>query len=287
MRSRRLAGSPPENRVFSLGCETPSTVADGPGPGLEEHALTPPVFVCDRASLEADRVTLTGPEGRHATVVRRLAPGELVDLTDGDGLLAHCVVVAARAGELELEVRARRLEPVPPSRIVVVQAILKGDRGELAVELMTEVGIDVVVPWAAERCVARWSSDRAGKALARLRSTAREAAKQSRRARFPEVTDQADLAGLLARVSAAQAALLLDPAAEHRLVDLVAVDPERPAAGDTVLIVGPEGGISENETARLIRAGAVPARLGPSVLRASTAGAIAGALALNAVGRWP
>jgi 16S rRNA (uracil1498-N3)-methyltransferase len=231
--------------------------------------------------------------------VRRLAPGELVDLTDGDGLLAHCVVVAVRTGELELAVRARRLEPVPRCRVVVVQAILKGDRGELAVELMTEVGIDVIVPWAAQRCVTRWAPDRAGKALARLRSTAREAAKQSRRARFPEVTDQAGLGEVAALVSQARLALLLDPGAERRLIDVVPSPGEGRGrgggggggegdlvAGDVVLIVGPEGGVSETETARLMQAGAVPARLGPSVLRASTAGAIAGALALNAVGRW-
>jgi 16S rRNA (uracil1498-N3)-methyltransferase len=240
------------------------------------------VFVCDRASLEADRVVLAGPEGRHATVVRRLAPGELVDLTDGNGLLAHCVVVAARAGELELAVQARRLEPAPRPRVVVVQAILKGDRGELAVELMTEVGVDVIVPWAAERCVARWSADRADKALARLRSTAHEAAKQSRRARFPEVTGPVGLGDVGERVSQAQVALLLDPAADRRLVDI-----ELAAHGDVVLVVGPEGGVSEAETERLVQAGAVPTRLGPSVLRASTAGAIAGSLILNTAGRWP
>jgi 16S rRNA (uracil1498-N3)-methyltransferase len=208
------------------------------------------------------------------------------------------VVVAARTGELELAVRARRLEPVPRCRVVVVQAILKGDRGELATELMTEVGIDVIVPWAAQRCVARWASDRADKALARLRSTAREAAKQSRRSRFPEVTDQAGLVEVAALVSQARLALLLDPGAERRLVDVVPSPGEgrggaggggeaAPVVGDVVLIVGPEGGVSETETARLTQSGAVPARLGPSVLRASTAGAIAGALALNAVGRWP
>jgi 16S rRNA (uracil1498-N3)-methyltransferase len=179
-----------------------------------------------------------------------------------------------------------------------VQAILKGDRGELATELMTEVGIDVIVPWAAQRCVARWASDRADKALARLRSTAREAAKQSRRSRFPEVTDQAGLVEVAALVSQARLALLLDPGAERRLVDVVPSPGEgrggaggggeaAPVVGDVVLIVGPEGGASETETARLTQSGAVPARLGPSVLRASTAGAIAGALALNAVGRWP
>ena len=232
-------------------------------------------------------MVLAGPEGRHATVVRRLVPGELVDLTDGHGLLAHCVVVAARAGELELAVQARRLDPEPRSPVVVVQAILKGDRGELAVELMTEVGVDVIVPWAAERCVARWPGDRADKALARLRSTAHEAAKQSRRARFPEVTGPAGLSGVVERVSQAQAALLLDPAAERRLVDAEQSAAANAAGGDIVLIVGPEGGISETETERLVQAGAIPARLGPSVLRASTAGAVAGALILNAVGRWP
>jgi 16S rRNA (uracil1498-N3)-methyltransferase len=254
--------------------------------------VTPPVFVCDRASLEADLVTLAGSEGRHATVVRRLGPGELVDLTDGNGLIAHCVVVAARAGELELAVQSRRLEPEPLSRVVVVQAILKGDRGELAVELMTEVGVDVIVPWAAERCVAKWPADRAraDKALGRLRATAREAAKQSRRARFPEVTDLADLAdlaGVAGRVSQARVALLLDPAARRRLVDIERPAGGEPAGGDIVLIVGPEGGVSETETERLVQAGAVPARLGPSVLRASTAGAIAGTLILTATGRWP
>ena len=150
----------------------------------------------------------------------------------------------------------------------------------------------MIVPWAAQRCVARWArSDRADKALARLRSTAREAAKQSRRARFPEVTDQAGLGEVAALVSQARLALLLDPGAERRLVDVARQQPARPRptrpAGDIVLIVGPEGGVSETETARLTQAGAVPARLGPSVLRASTAGAIAGALVLNAVGRWP
>lgn len=245
--------------------------------------MTPPVFVCDRAQLERDTVTLAGPEGRHATTVRRLAPGERVDLTDGAGLLAECEVLAARPGpgELDLAVLGRRLEPEPACQVVVVQAIVKGDRGELAVQLMTEVGIDVIVPWAAERCVARWRPDREDKALSRWRSSAREAAKQSRRSRFPEVSAQAQTADLLARVRDASLALLLDPAAADSLAAL-----PLPRSGDIVLIVGPEGGITERESAELIAAGAIPARLGPSVLRGSTAGAVAGALVLSGCGRW-
>jgi 16S rRNA (uracil1498-N3)-methyltransferase len=216
--------------------------------------------------------------------VRRLAIGERVDVTDGDGLLAHCEVVGVRPGELELAVIARHAEPEPTCRVVVVQAILKGDRGELAVELMTEVGVDEIVPWAAQRCVVKWRPDRQDKALARWRSTAREAAKQSRRARFPVVTEQAETAAVLARVGrAAQSglALLLDPAAERRLADV-----ELPRDGEITLIVGPEGGLNESETAELVAAGTQPVRLGPSVLRGSTAGAIAGALVLSRCGRW-
>lgn len=176
---------------------------------------------------------------------------------------------------------ARRTDPEPACQVTVVQAIMKGDRGELAVELMTEVGIDTIVPWVAERCVARWRPDREDKALSRWRSSAREAAKQSRRSRFPEVTTQARTADVAPRVAGAALALLLDPLAG---VGLAAVP--LPRAGEIVLVVGPEGGISPGEAAELSAAGAVPARLGPSVLRGSTAGAVAGALVLSGCGRW-
>jgi len=215
--------------------------------------------------------------------VRRLRPGERVDLTDGAGLLAECEVLAARpgSGELELTVLAMRCEDEPSCRVTAVQAILKGDRGELAVELMTEVGVDTIVPWAAERSVARWRPDREDKALSRWRATAREAAKQSRRAWFPDVTGQVSTAGVAERVAGADLALLLDAEADRPLSDL-----ELPAAGEIILIIGPEGGVSPAEAAALTAAGAVSVRLGPSVLKGSTAGAVAGALVLSGSGRW-
>ncbi len=231
--------------------------------------------------MTAARFTLTGAEGRHATTVRRLAPGELVDITDGEGFVAHCAVIAARPGELDLEVRSRADDPPPGCRVVVVQAIIKGDRGELAVELMTEVGVDVIVPWAAERSVAVWRPDREDKALSRWRSAAREAAKQSRRSWFPEVTGQMTTAGVLGLLKGSSLGLLLDPAACGSLAEA-----GLPPAGDVVLIVGPEGGVSPAETEALTGAGAVPVRLGPTVLRGSTAGAVAGALVLSQRGRW-
>jgi 16S rRNA (uracil1498-N3)-methyltransferase len=243
--------------------------------------VTPPLFVGDRAAMQAGVFTLAGPEGRHATTVRRLTPGELIDVTDGAGYLVRCVILASRPGELELSVRERHEDPEPATRVVVVQAIVKGDRGELAVELMTEVGVDVIVPWAAQRSVALWRPDREDKALHRWRSTAISAAKQSRRPRFPEVTGQAQTPGVLGRVEAADLTLLLDPDAGRGLTDV-----EVPARGEIVLLVGPEGGVSQEETASLTQAGAVPVRLGPTVLRASTAGAVAAAHVLSRSGRW-
>lgn len=213
--------------------------------------------------------------------MRRLAAGERADITDGRGTVAECVVTAARHGVLELAVTARRNEPVPQPRVVVVQAIPKGDRGELAVEIMTEVGVDAVVPWQAERCVARWRPDRAGKAVARWRATATEAAKQSRRAWFPQIADLAGLAEIAGRVRAASLAVLLDSQARRPLTAV-----NLPGTGDIVLVVGPEGGISPAEHQALTAVGAVSARLGPSVLRTSSAGAVASALVLSGCGRW-
>ncbi len=194
--------------------------------------------------------------------------------------MAECVITAARPGELELAVLARRAEPAPAPSVTVVQAIPKGDRGELAVETMTEVGVDVIVPWAAQRCVVRWR-EKADKGVARWRSTAVAAAKQSRRAWFPEVTSVAGLAEVTARVRAASLALLLDPDAELALAAA-----RFPVAGEIVLVVGPEGGVAPEEASALAAAGAVGARLGPTVLRASSAGAVAAALVMSAAGRW-
>jgi 16S rRNA (uracil1498-N3)-methyltransferase len=241
----------------------------------------PPFFVAETADLRAERVVLRGQEGRHASAVRRLAVGEQAYLTDGAGAVAQCVVTGARSGEIELSVISVTREPAPEPTLTVVQAIPKGDRGELAVELLTEVGADVIVPWAADRCVAQWRGERAAKGLARWQSTGVQAAKQSRRAWFPQIPPQADLPAVLSRVRAAAAAMLLDPQAPARLTDLGV-----PAAGEIVLIVGPEGGITPREQEALAAAGAIGARLGPTVLRTSSAGVVAASAVLARTSRW-
>jgi 16S rRNA (uracil1498-N3)-methyltransferase len=226
-------------------------------------------------------VILRDQEGRHAGTVRRLARGEQAYLTDGAGTVARCLVTAAAPGELELTVLSRQSEPRPDPSVAVVQAIPKGDRGELAVELLTEVGADVVVPWAAERCVAQWRGDRAEKALGRWRSTALQAAKQSRRAWVPEVTGQAGLSAVAQRIRAAALAVVLEPDAPARLADL-----DLPAAGEIVLVIGPEGGITPAEQHGLAAAGALAARLGPTVMRTSSAGVVAAGIMLSRTARW-
>jgi 16S rRNA (uracil1498-N3)-methyltransferase len=240
----------------------------------------PPVFVAAAADLTGERLTLRGREGKHASTVRRLGPGERVDITDGAGTVAECIVAAARPGELELTVLARRTVARPMPQVTVLQAIPKGERGELAVELLTEVGADIIVPWAAERSVAVWRGERAAKSQARWSSAAEEAAKQSRRAWFPEVTGQADLVTATGRVAGASLAIVLDPDA----ADLVSAI-KLPTEGEIVLVVGPEGGISPAEAEAFEAAGATPASLGPTVLRASTAGVVAAGIVLSQT-RW-
>jgi 16S rRNA (uracil1498-N3)-methyltransferase len=233
-----------------------------------------PVYLCP--SLDGDQVVLDGPEGRHAATVKRTRVGEVVDLVDGLGTRCTGTVTATSKDTVTLVVESRVLEVRPDPRITLVQALAKGDRGELAVELATEVGVDAVVPWAASRCVVRWEGERGAKALERWRSTAREAAKQARRSWFPQVQDVVDTheIGLIPGTL-----LVLDESAK---VPLTTVE----LTGDVVLVVGPEGGISDEELQALREAGGTGVRLGGTVLRTSTAGAAAIAVVSARSGRW-
>jgi 16S rRNA (uracil1498-N3)-methyltransferase len=243
----------------------------------------PPVFLVTPGDLTVagETVMLSGPEGRHAAVVRRLRAGERADLSDGAGTLASGVVASVSQESVAVTVRSVVAVPAPSPRITVVQALAKGDRGELAVEMMTEVGVDAVVAWPAERSVVRWEGARGERALLKWAGVAREAAKQSRRAWIPRVSGPASLPEVARAVSAAACAIILEAGAVDRLSRLAL-----PADGEIVLVVGPEGGISPSERSALAVAGAVGARLGPTVLRTSTAGAAAAAVLLSRIGRW-
>lgn len=252
--------------------------------------MTLPLFLLDAGILGAAApgadVVLDGPEGRHAALVRRLAVGEQLVLSDGAGRGAVATVLESHQESLLCRVDRLVADPEPQPRVVVVQALPKGDRGELAVELMTEVGVDVVVPWSAAFCVTRWRAARGEKALARWRATGREAGKQARRLTLPEVRPLASTAEVVVLVRAASqpgagCALVLHEAASVPLGALSV--PER---GDVVVVVGPEGGLDDGELADLIAAGAQAVRLGPSVLRTSSAGLAAAAALLSRTRRW-
>ncbi|MFI6205025.1 16S rRNA (uracil(1498)-N(3))-methyltransferase [Streptomyces sp. NPDC051041] len=245
--------------------------------------MTAPVFVVEHFDADdGGRYVLDGPEGRHAVAVKRLRPGEDVVLTDGAGRRADCVVLGTE-GKDRLIVRLGPVCEEPPEqpRITVVQALPKGDRGELAVETMTEVGVDAIVPWQAGRCVTQWRGERGLKSLAKWRATAREAGKQSRRVRFPEVADAATTRQVAALLARADFAAVLHESGDEPLATA-----GLPAEGDIVLVVGPEGGVAPEELALFEEAGAKAYVLGRTVLRTSTAGTAAAALLLGRTGRW-
>ncbi|MEV7506359.1 16S rRNA (uracil(1498)-N(3))-methyltransferase [Streptomyces sp. NPDC090085] len=246
--------------------------------------MTAPVFVVEEVPAGAEYV-LDGAEGRHAVSVKRLNPGEPLVLTDGRGGWAEAVVKAAEGKDrLVVAVTATGEEAEPQVRITVVQALPKGDRGELAVETMTETGVDAIVPWQASRCITQWRADRGAKSLAKWRATAREAGKQSRRVRFPEVAEAMSTKQVAALLAGADLAVVLHEDRDTPSEALATA--ELPSSGSVVLVVGPEGGVSPEELAVFAEAGARPFRLGRSVLRTSTAGTAATAVLLARTGRW-
>ena len=238
-----------------------------------------PLFLLDEVPT-AEELLVDGAEGRHAVDVLRLAAGERVKVGDGRGVVAEGDVVDAGPSGLRVRVVARHEVPAPSPELVLVQALPKGDRGPLAVELATELGVDRIVPWTAARCVTRWRDERADKGVARWRSVARAAAKQSRRPRLPEVTDPVSTREVCGLLGDADLAVVLHEQAREPLARLAV-----PSSGTVVVVVGPEGGLTDGEVVAFRAAGARAVRLGPEVLRTSTAGAAALA-ALSVRSRW-
>jgi 16S rRNA (uracil1498-N3)-methyltransferase len=242
--------------------------------------VSAPLFLVDELP-EGARFTLGGAEGHHAADVQRMRAGEQLVLGDGRGGLVRAEVVAAGRGSVELALGERTFRPPYDPRLVVVQGIAKGDRGELAVQAMTEVGVDEILPWAAARSVAQWRGDRGARSRDKWVTTAREAAKQARRAWLPVVGGDPDTSTkqVTARIGRATRAFVLHEDATDRLATA-----ELPDTGDIVLIIGPEGGVADRELDAFHQAR--PVRLGPEVLRTSTAGVAALALLAARLQRW-
>lgn len=240
-------------------------------------------FVLDEATTAGpgDAVVLTGAEAHHAASVRRVRVGEEITVGDGRGawLTGRCEAVAPR--EVVVRIDGRTDAPAPRPRVVLVQALAKGDRDELAIQAATELGIDEIVPWQASRSVSRWDAVKAEKGRARWSTIVREAAKQAHRAWIPEVAPLATTADLMVRAATART-LVLEPTGQGRLTGADLAGEDR----DVLLVVGPEGGFAPDELDRLAAAGASIVRMGESVLRTSTAGPAALAVVSAALGRW-
>lgn len=258
--------------------------------------MTAPVFLATAETVEpaeilasagpGGRLVFTGPEARHAVTVRRIGTGERVDISDGEGLRLLCTVTAARGKEcLELEVLERVEEPAPAVRLVLVQALAKGGRDEQAVETATEVGVDRIIPWQAERSIAQWKGPKVEKGRQRWQATATEAAKQARRAWVPVVEEplgtKALAAWVVERTEAGGVVALLHEEAHEPLRSVTL-----PESGSAAVIVGPEGGIGKAETQQLVEAGAQLVRLGPHVMRTASAGPVALAILAERSGLW-
>ncbi len=233
--------------------------------------MTEPLFLADLDDPEVGQVVqLTGDEGRHAAAVRRLRVGEVILISDGNGTAVRGPVTTADKNGLAITVAEVLRHPPRPVRYVAVQALPKGDRAEQAVEMLTELGIDEIVPWQAERSVVRWAPERVERGLTRWRATAREAAKQCRRYRVPTVTMPMTTAELALRAAQSDLTVVLHESADTPLGSL-----SLPASGEIMFIVGPEGGLTDAEVAAFTAAGGRTALISDAVLRTSTAGVVA------------
>jgi 16S rRNA (uracil1498-N3)-methyltransferase len=226
------------------------------------------------------RVSILGEEARHAVTVSRIRVGETLSIGNGRGLIVTGPVVEAGT-QLSIEAADVIRTPAATPRLTLVQALAKGGRDELAVQAATELGVDAVIPWAAQRSVVRWDGPKALKGQQRWASIVREATKQSLRGWIPDVGERLTTVELVRRAGSARM-LVLEPGAPVDLMGALAADDDR----DLMLVVGPEGGVAPGELDALVSAGALAVRLGEAVLRTSTAGPAAIAVLNGILGRW-
>ena len=230
--------------------------------------VTNPVFVVPDLTEDALTWELGGAEGRHAARSMRLRAGEPLDLVNGFGLRVSGVVQSVVGDVIIVDVVRVIQEKAATPQVTLVQALAKGARDEMAVEICTELGVDRIIPWQADRSIVRWDSQRSKKGADKWRTVAFAAAKQARRATIPTVEPMVTSKGLTTQIAACKDVFICHEDASASI--------ENASFGPNVMvIVGPEGGISDQEMEAFKDAGGKPISLGRNVLRASTAGAVA------------
>ncbi len=242
------------------------------------------------ASEPGQIMLLGGEEGRHAAKAQRLRVGEVLDLVDGLGFRTQGFVIDATSQPgLMVEVQGSLQEAPTRPQIILVQGLAKGGRDEQAIETSTEVGVDAVIPWQADRSVVRWDPKKRGGAAQRWSRVLVAAMKQSRRAWLPKLEaplTSTALTELVGRVHSAGDLVLVCHESATEPIAGVLVQNDVSSRAAVYVIVGPEGGITDQELDGFVGAGAIPVLLGPHVLRSSTAGPAAIVAVNIESGRW-
>lgn len=236
------------------------------------------VYLAERGSLPVgiSTFTLVGDEAHHAVKVKRTKVGEVIEVVDGFGIRIRGEVTEVNKNSLTVTIMDRIEESKPKLTLTVAQALAKGERADLALEILTEVGVDFILPWRADHSIAKWDDPQKGKA--KWQNIVAQAAKQSRRSWIPEIKELVNPEKLVDLATEFDVALVLHESAVRSFADVWL-----PEQGSILLIVGPEGGISKRELELLANIQQV--RMGKTVMRTSTAGAVAAGAILSKT-RW-
>ena len=222
-------------------------------------------FVDDLPRKVGSSYEFDSDDAQHAIRVLRMSAGEVFMLSDGQGKWSKVKIFAVKKKSLEVEVMETGIQDPLEISFTVVQALPKGDRLKECIELLTEGGVDTIVPWSAQRSIGK-----AEKGVEKLHVTAREASKQSRRLFIPQITDVANTAKVVELIAQHDLVLVFHESATNKVSEIVTR--KYYESQNVMIIIGPEGGITEEELATFAAAGAHVAGLGRPILRSAHAG---------------
>ena len=234
-------------------------------------------FVPEGTDFSASEIEVDGEEAHHGVNVLRLKQSEEVKISNGAGNWAIGKVSQLSKKSFTVEIYTCGFDSAAKQRVVVVQAILKNDANKEAVDFLTQVGVDEIIPWQSQHSIGKIDD----KSLRKWQNVTRESSRQSRRTRIPVIANTHSTESLISKIRDLQNIFVLHESAENRLSQI-----EINQEADVILIVGPEGGLSEFEVNTFTAAGAKVVRLGESVLRAANAGAAATSVVMSRTGKW-
>jgi 16S rRNA (uracil1498-N3)-methyltransferase len=227
-------------------------------------------FVDDLPTTVGSSYDFANDDANHAIRVLRMQAGDEFMLSDGKGSWSQVVAQEVKKKSMQVRIMDSGFQAPLATTITVVQAIPKGDRAKEAIELLTEAGVDRIVPWASARSI--------GKGSEKFAVTAREASKQSRRFRIPEVTELATTAQICEAIKISDLAIAFHESATTKLSDQISSH----NVEHLLIIIGPEGGLTDEEISAFTQAGAKVALMGRPILRSAHAG-IAAVSAVSAL----